>query len=245
MTFITTPNSPDIGITIKVNFLTQYKGLTLDKNSIDWIPGVNSVNFTILSSTDPNALGISAQKGTLSLILDDANKDIFSPPASTIDFLMIASDTIAPLLTSFSIYNTSQTNVYISISVNEPVHLFYMVALNGTLPPPLSEIKSNGPAPWNTTLSTYGFYVVRDSSTNPFVFMIDGLTANRDYVIYAYLEDRGRNVNSNPYNLSFTTADIYAVADFSIQLNQPSTDSYDIKGICDSIAFALSLNQDR
>ena len=245
MTFITTPYSPDIGITISVNFLTQYKGLSLDKTSIELNPGMNSVNFTVLSSTDPNAVGTSSQKGTLSLILDGVNKDIFALPFSTIDFYMVAADTIAPLLNSFGVYNISQTNVFISISVNEPVHLFYMIALAGTLPPSFAEVQSQGPAPYPTTLSNYGFAVLTNSATTPFIFIIDGLTANTDYILYAYLQDRGFNNNSIPYNITFTTNNIYSAADFEIRLNQPTTDSYDMQSICDSIAFILSLNRDR
>jgi len=244
-TFITTPNSPDIGVTIQVNFLTEYKGMTLDTTSINMIPGMNSVNFTIFSSTDPNALGISSQTGTLSFILGGVNANIFTLASSTINFLMVASDTLAPLLNSFTVYNISQTNVFLSISVNEPVHLYYMIALAGTLPPSLAEIENQGPPAFNTTLSTYGFAVLIDSSTTPYIFMIDGLTANIDYVVYAYLQDRGFNVNSVPYNLTFTTADIYAVADFSISLNQPTTDGYDVISICNSIAFILSLEPEK
>jgi len=241
MTCITTPYSPDIGITIKVNFLTQYKGMSLDKTVIDWIPSVNSVNFTLLSSSDSNALGTTAQKGTISFILDGVNKDIYLLPFTTINFLMIAADTVSPILKSFSLYNASQNNVFLSISVNEPVHLYYMVALLGTIPPSLSEVKSKGPAPYNTTLSTYGFAVLRDNDIIPYIFQIDRLNANIDYVIYAYLEDRGFNVNFKPYNLTFTTNDIYNVADFNIKLNQPTSDAYDVNSICDSIAFILSL----
>lgn len=245
-TYITTPSSPDIGLTIKVNFVAQYKGMSLDKTILELIPGMNSVNFTILSSTDPNAVGVTTQKGTLSLILDGVNKDIFALPSSTLDFLMISSDSIAPLLNSFEIYNTSQTNAFFSISFNEPVHLYYMIALVGTAVPSFSEVKNQGPAAFPTTLSRYGFIVLRDSSTTPLIFGVDGLTANIEYVIYVYVEDRGLNTNSeNPYNLTFFTADIYSVADFSIRLNQPTTDIYDINSICDSIAFILSLAQEK
>lgn len=245
MTFITSLNSPDIGITIKVNFVTQYKGMTLNKNVIDMNPGSNSVNFTIFSSSDPNELGTSSQKGTISFILEGVNKDIYQLPFSSYSFLMVASDTVAPLLQSFTLYNYSQTNVFLSISVNEPVHMYYMYALAGTIAPPLSEIKSMGPAAHNTTVSVYGFAVLRDSSKTPFLLEIDGLNANIDYVIYAYFEDRGINVNSIPYNLSFSTADIFSAADFSIKLNQPSSDTYDVFSICDSIAFVLSLEREK
>lgn len=241
-TFIRTPYSPDIGITIKVNFVTQYKGMSLDNTILDMIPGENSVNFTIFSSTDPNAIGTVAQKGTVSLSIEGVNKDIFALPSTTISFIMTSSDTVAPLLQHFNVYNTSQTNVFLSISVNEPVHLYYMFALAGTVAPSFSEVKSQGPAQFPTTLSRYGFAVLRDSATTPYLFEIPDLTANIDYIIYIYIEDRGLNLNTVPYNLSFTTADIYSVVDFNIRLNQPATDLYDIKGICDSIAFILSLN---
>lgn len=207
MTFITTPYPPDIGLQIRVNFVTQYKGLSLDKEVIDFPAGAFSVNFTINSSNDPNAPGVSTQKGTLSIILDGVNRDIYSLSTSSMDFNLISSDTLPPLLIQFILSSVSQTTASFLLQINEPVHFYYMLALKGTKVATLDLVKKGENPRYPSTRTTYGFYAIR--SAGNFTFIVENLDGNTEYVLYGWLEDRGGLGGDKSYNITFKTQGIY------------------------------------
>ena len=207
MTFITTPYPPDIGLQIRVNFVTQYKGLSLDKEVIDFPAGAFSVNFTIISSNDPNALGTSTQKGTLSIILDGVNRDIYTLSTSSMDFNLISSDTLPPLVIQFILSSVSQTTATFILQINEPVHFFYMLALKGTKVATLNVVKNGENPKYPSTRTIYGFYAIRTAGN--FTFIIEDLEGNTDYVLYGWVEDRGGLGGDKTYNVTFKTEGFY------------------------------------
>lgn len=207
MTFISTPYPPDIGLQIRVNFVTQYKGLSLDKEVIDFPAGAFSVNFTIISSNDPNALGASTQKGTLSIILDGVNRDIYTLSTSSMDFNLISSDTLPPLLLQFILSSGSLTTASFLLQINEPVHFYYMLALKGTKVATLAMVKKSGNPPFPSTRTIYGFYAIRTAGN--FSFTLEDLEGNTEYVLYGWIEDRGGMGGDKVYNVTFKTEGIF------------------------------------
>lgn len=78
-----------------------------------------------------------------------------------------------------------------------------MVAFRGTKSPTLSEVKNQGPPQYLTTGSRYGYAFVGVS--HQAVINVAGLTAGTDYVFYAFVEDRGGNINGDVGFLYFST----------------------------------------
>lgn len=113
------------------------------------------------------------------------------------------------------------------------------IALAGTAVPPIFEVKNQGPPQILTTQSRYGSIFIGTSLQGTISF--SGLQPSTDYVIYAYLEDRGANLNGNPGTLLFTTGDKSRAVEVELQFSQSTlTDAQ--KGIVRrAVAFKLSL----
>lgn len=75
--------------------------------------------------------------------------------------------------------------------------------MKGTEAPGIFEVKNQGPPQILTTQSRYGYLFIGPSGMGSFTF--DRLAPSTEYVIYAYIEDRGSNVNGEPGVLNFAT----------------------------------------
>lgn len=78
-----------------------------------------------------------------------------------------------------------------------------MLALRGTEQPSWEELKSQGPPEYETTLSVY--QIIEVGSELEAFGSFDGLTAEHEYVIYVFLEDRGEGQISAPGYVEFNT----------------------------------------
>lgn len=76
--------------------------------------------------------------------------------------------------------------------------------MKGTDTPSIFEVKNQGPAQVLTTRSRYGYVFIGPAYTASFSF--DGLTPSTEYVVFAFIEDRGSNINGDPGVLNFATA---------------------------------------
>lgn len=148
---------------------------TLTK-TLEFSAGTNEHYVLFTHSNSSTAVGVESDTGTIELILDGVNKETFSLiNGPTLSFVIIASDNIVPTLTSLEMDSINKTNASLLVSVEEPVHLYYMIglflissfllALAGTKFPSFNEVYSKGPAPVSTTLSKYGLVVTFPSKT--------------------------------------------------------------------------------
>jgi hypothetical protein len=78
-----------------------------------------------------------------------------------------------------------------------------MLALRGTVQPSWQELKSQGPPEYETTRSIYQVIEV-GSELEGFGYFA-GLEAEREYVIYVFLEDRAELQISAPGYIEFNT----------------------------------------
>ena len=60
--------------------------------------------------------------------MDGVNKDTFTlVNGATLSFVIIASDNIAPTLNSIEMDSINKTNASLIVTVEEPIHLYYMI----------------------------------------------------------------------------------------------------------------------
>lgn len=103
-----TDYAPNLGIEIIVTFDENYPGLSLSTKNVILTAGQNNNSFTILSS-NKTAGAESIERGTINLLISGINKNVYSLPQSTIDFLIIAADTEAPTVTECLETSITQT----------------------------------------------------------------------------------------------------------------------------------------
>lgn len=144
-----------------------------------------------------------AQSGAINLQLIGVNKDIYSLPTNKLTFNVITADTRTPEITDIQLLEVTQTTAKIQFTCSDIATGYYVLALKGTAQPDLDELKSLGPAEFESTESRYGIYYVGQEQTGTLSF--DGLTAETDYVVYVLLQDRGFNVIEAPGFIEFKT----------------------------------------
>lgn len=191
---------PDIDLEISVNFLVTYPGLSLSTNLVTLAAGQTSASFIITSSSDSST---RVSKGSLVLSLAGINQDLYQLSATSLSFSTTDPDLTSPYVTDLTVTNITQNSAVVTIGASEICMVYYMLALKGTVLPELSEVKSQGPAPYTTTQSQYGVVQVM-SGGSEITVTFDNLVAETPYVIYVYLVDAGDNVNT-PATQTFTT----------------------------------------
>ncbi len=191
---------PDIDLEISVNFLVTYPGLSLSSNLVTLKAGQTSASFIISSSSDSST---RVSKGSLVLSLAGINEDLYQLSSTSLSFSTTDPDLTNPDVTELSVTNITQNSAVVTIGTSEICMVYYMLALKGTVLPELSEVKSQGPAPYSTTQSQYGVVQIM-SGVSEITVSFDNLVAETPYVIYVYLVDAGDNVNT-PSSLTFST----------------------------------------
>jgi len=183
----------------------------LDTTVITYKNGVSEGFFTI-SAKKSNDSSEIIDTGTLNFQLIGVNQDVYSLPATNMDFHITSSDLVSPILLATKVIATSQTSANISINTSEPCLCFYMVALNGTESPNISNLLNKGPSPPNTTLAFYGTLIIRtafssgDSSIYSDWVQLTNLLAQTPYVFYFILQDQGFNLNTQLSKIDFITS---------------------------------------
>ena len=193
-------NGPDIEIQISVNFLVTYPGISLSTNLLNFTAGTTSSSFIIYSSSDSSQ---RVQKGTLVLALTGINQNIYSLSTTTLQFQLTDPDLSVPSVSDLSVVNITKNSAAITLTTSEICMVYYMLALKGTVEPPLTEVVSKGPAPYVTTKSQYGVVQVMPDDTEINI-LFDNLVAETPYVIYIYVVDGGENTRA-PYSKVFQT----------------------------------------
>ena len=235
-----TDYAPDIGIEVLVGFDKQYSGITLDKQSIQFVAGTN-VGTVMVYFSDPNIpLEQVTQSGAIQLQLIGVNKDIYSLPTNTLTFNVINEDVRTPEITDMQLLEVTQTTAKIQFTCSDIATAYYVIALKGTALPSLEEMKTFGPAEFESTESVYGVYYVGQDQTG--ILNFEGLTAETPYVVHVLLEDRGFNVIQAPGYLEFTTKKRYNAAFVTVRFSQNYINSAERELISKKLAFLMSLN---
>ena len=195
--------APDIGVEVLVGLDKSYAGISLDKQSVQFLAGYNQNTFMIYFDDPSISIDKVTQSGAVTLQLIGVNKDIYSLPTNLLTFNVITRDIRTPEITDISLIEVTQTTVTIQFSCSDISTAYYILALKGTAQPDLEELKTFGPAEYETTQTRYGVYYVGQEQIG--ILQFDGLSAETEYVVYVLLEDRGFNQIEAPGFLEFKT----------------------------------------
>jgi hypothetical protein len=184
--------------------LTAYPGISLSTNVIDWEAGFTQVEVWIYSSNDTKITGGTiVTGGTLVLSLTGVNQNIYTLSQNTMDFFVGSAMILAQSIVSVTVVNIMMNCATVTVTVSDYCMLYYMLALDRTLTPNLTEVIGQGPAPYESTRSVYGKLEVGASFQG--VIQLDNLVAQTPYIIYIYMMDRGQHF-IGPQSLSFKTS---------------------------------------
>jgi hypothetical protein len=149
----------------------------------------------------------TVQSGVVDLTLIGVNREIFNLPKTELRFNIIQKDVRPPEITDIQIINVTQTSVDFKFVCSDIATAYYIIAYNRTEAPTWEELKSQGPPEFETTNTQYGITFVGNELEGYGSF--HGLSAETEYVIYVFLEDRGGNqIEANGY-LEFKTLGNY------------------------------------
>lgn len=235
--------APDVSVEILLSFRSDYAGIELSTKSVIFSSGTNTNYFYIYYSNTLLAEEQDLTVGYVDVSMVGVNKQIYSLPDSSFSFNLIEEDTSRPTIVELIETESTQTNTTIFLSVSEISVAYYMIALDGTEQPEFDEVKSQGPATYETTQSKYGtLYIGGDQQAS---FTIDGLDAETSYILYVFLEDRGYNEIKNPSYITITTENRYNAANLDIKFLQNYLNSAERELALEYVAFILCLPTDK
>lgn len=206
---LTVQNAPDSGFQVNINTKFNYAGIGLDKKIIYFTSGINENSFSVEFTDTVAASQENLATGQIEVSISGENSAVYRLNSITLYFNIIQEDISPPNIIEMKLNSIGQYSVSLSIKVDDIVACYYMVewskkiALKGTEPPGIFEVKNQGPPQVLTTESRYGYLFIGPSGLGSFRF--DKLTPSTEYVIYSYIEDRGSNFNGDPGVINFAT----------------------------------------
>lgn len=197
-------NAPDTGVEISLRKKFPYKGINLDKDVVYFDSGINRGYFTLSYTDAAAAAEENISSGQIEIALGGLNSKLYTLNEITLTFNIDPEDNTAPKVESLTTISLSQHSCKVRVTTNDVAEVYYMIALRGTAQPPLFEVRNQGPPPYLSTSSRYGKSSIGSSLIAEVTF--PNLSAETEYIIYAYAEDRGGNVNGNPGFLIIRTS---------------------------------------
>jgi hypothetical protein len=179
------------------------------------------------------------QSGLVHLSLIGLNAEVYALPKQSLKFNIQSKDKLPPEITDIQISKTTQQRVEFKFSCSDVATAYIMLALKGTVTPTWEELKSQGPPEYDTTRSVYQILEVGSELEGFGSF--EGLEAEREYVIFVFLEDRGYNQISAPGYIEFNTTRRYDAAFVELRFRQTFINSAERALIAGRVAFLLSL----
>lgn len=236
---ISLQNPPDTGVEITLKKKFDYKGIELDKTIVYFDSGVETASFSVFFSDTKAAAEENINVGQIEITLGGHNAMVYTLNEITLTFNIDPEDQTPPEITGLNLLSVSQHSCTVQFETNDVVVVYFMISLRGTDSPPLYEVRNQGPSPYLTTASRYGSIFV--GATHKATVEFPGLTAGTEYIIYAYAEDRGGNVNSEPAFLIVKSSIQFRAAELTVQTNSQYLNPAEKEIIMRAIAFKLSL----
>lgn len=237
--------APDIGIEIDLSFYSKYYCLQLNTTKITFDAGQNYGFFAVEYIKNLNDFGIDellcagTQSGLVKLELRGVNYEIYMLEKTELKFNLIDGISRKPEILDIVLPSIKQTEVRIKFTVNDICSAFYIVALEGTPQPSISEVVNGGPPASVAMEAQYGILDIGKGLSGE--FSLQKLEAEMSYVLYIYLQNRNWQFADIPSSIYFTTASKYNAAFVDITFAQSYINSAEKLSIFQYIAFLLSL----
>ncbi|CAG9322819.1 unnamed protein product [Blepharisma stoltei] len=176
---------------------------------------VNDTQETFQVTVNGNSEG---DQGSIFVYISGANKNTYTLSNDILKFIVGSIDNTVPLLYESSIYHIDMNSANFSASFSEPVVIYWMVALQGTVTPSFNEIKYQN-AGYYYTPPIYGTYYSYINETNKYSYNwnTNGLTAQTPYSLFIYYEDLGGNHPDSVKMINFTSSQRFNIAQFSLK----------------------------
>jgi hypothetical protein len=84
--------------------------------------------------------GVNVIYGFLSISLGGINAGVYKLPQTQVRFNISATDTLSPQWISYNITGVLKNSGVLSLELNEPCMVYYLITLNGTLAPSLEDM---------------------------------------------------------------------------------------------------------
>lgn len=153
------------------------------------------------------------QSGVVTLELIGVNKEVFNLAKKSLKFNIKVRDTRPPEITDIQTTATTRNSVSFTFVCSDIATAYAIIALKGTEKPSWEELKAQGPPEFETTETQYAIYDVGKELTGNGYF--EGLTAETEYVVYVFLEDRGENQIEAPGSVEFkTNSNFFSIFNF-------------------------------
>ncbi|EAR97741.2 histone deacetylase family protein (macronuclear) [Tetrahymena thermophila SB210] len=237
-TILSVTYASDIYFEVHMNLASQYPGISLSTQMLNFTKGINQLSFRVIS-TPTNNTSSSVSRGSIVFSLLGIDSTIFQLQYTQMYFNLIAADNIAPQIIQLQTVNILKNSVQINVMTNEPTVVYYMCSLNGTSYPSFSQVFNKTAPPANTTQSQYGQLVLNQANAN-FYFNITNLTAQTPYIIHLFFQDRGNNVANK--TLTFVTSNRYNAATFSLRFQVLQLSATEIKSVLINLSNILTID---
>lgn len=194
---------------ILVSMAANYPGVSLNKQSVEFLSGTNLNTAMVTSNNQVYFSDLTipyekiTQSGMINLQLTGVNADIYALPSSTLTFNIVPTITNTPEITDIQLLQVTQTTAKIQFTCSQLATAYYLIALKGTPLPALEEFSTFGPATYETTRSMYGVYYIGQDLTG--ILDISGLSAETSYVCHVFLVNRANLQIQAPGYLEFNT----------------------------------------
>ena len=235
--------------------------ITLTINQVGTIPTLvtftpSTVNFErgeqIKYYTVTIPAGSTGSAGEYSVVLTGTDAASYQLSESLFAFEVALKDVTPPVVVDFYTAEIARTSASFIMKVNEPVTLYYMSALGGTLSATSDEIKAGqlSEAKLEDLFQAPKVGFTKDAVTNEdgtytYEFTVTGLAAQTPNKIQTYIEDLGGNSPSENKELTFYTSDRYNSATFNLKLwTEELTDVVEAE-IIRYVSEVLRIKEDR
>jgi hypothetical protein len=195
--YLSHPASSQMTLFYKTKKPFQAEFVRMTPDSIVFEPGEKVKMFNYKTSR-------GAVSGLIELQLQPEFRDIYYLPTPEINFEIEDIDSVPPTIEEYKVLAKAMKSVKMRISSSESAKIYYLCSIKGTTLPSVAELKD--PAVRATSLnkprgteiqgttfaeitSQTSTYIYNDAYIN-----IDGLTSDREYVLYVMAEDLSGNV---------------------------------------------------
>lgn len=233
--------------------LTIYKIGSLP-TLVEFLP--QTITFTRGETLKTYTISIPADakgsQGEYSILLTGTDASRYSMSGTLFQYEVADPDTTPPVVVDFYVAEISRTSAKFVLTVNEPIVLYYMCTLNGTIEPTAAELKAGELSETKAT----GLYmqpisgstkesVTNEDGTYTYTFAFTTLTAQTPYRTWLYIEDLGGNAPETQRNEIFTTSSRYNSASVQMKFEITNPDEYEDSYVIKAVAEVLKIAENR
>lgn len=231
--------APAESIEVQVRFKEDYPGVSIENMNLNFAPGINEQYFSVFFSNATSFQNSDLSSIQLRYRLNGKSAGIYGLNYLSSTILILAKDTIIPVVNKAVIKILTQHNVTLSFQVSEPCDLYYMMTLSGSDKPTNQLLMNQGPSRVPYSMSQFGKVRFRELLEGELV--VKSLESGTFYDFHYMVVDRGQNTGSEIVKMQFMTNPMYQHAALNIFVTKSPLSRIEKYQIISTVAFHLSL----